>query len=587
MSAPQEGRAKAARWLPLLGALRSYRRDDLPHDVTAGLVLGVVTVPQAVAYAYLAGLPPEAGLYASLVPMVVYAVFGSSRQLVVGPVAIAALMVAATLGEHATAHSAGHIDVAAMLALQVGAFLWLLRVARLGAIAGLLSHPVLVGFVNAAAILIVVSQLPSFAGVEAANDAGHGVAWERVVAVVAFLGEVDLASASIGVGSLALLWLVRRYAGSLLPGGRSDHPASRTGPLLAAVAATVAVAAFNLPVATVGQVPAGLPALAIPAFDAALWLDLAPNAALIALVVYVESFAVGKTLAFRQRQRVDADQELLALGAANVGAALSGAYPVAGSFSRSSVNAAAGGRTQVSGLACAATIVVALLWLTPLFAQLPRAALAAIVIASVWGIADFQSLRRHWRFHRPDAVAHVATLAGVLAFGVEAGLLIGVAVSLALFVRRSRDPHIAVLGRLGDTPHFRNVRRYPADVSTVRNVLAVRVDESLYFANAEQVERRLSELASDAALEHVVLVMSAVNFVDASGLEMLQRFAGRLRQRGAALHLCDVKGPLRDQLANAEMAEWLSGRVFRTVDDAVNHLTGAEGAWVWRASPES
>ena len=585
MSAAQGGLAKAARWLPLLGALRSYRRDDLPHDLTAGLVLGVVTVPQAVAYAYLAGLPPEAGLYASLVPMVVYAVFGSSRQLVVGPVAIAALMVAATLGEHATAHSARHVDVAAMLALQVGAFLWVLRVARLGAIAGLLSHPVLVGFVNAAAILIVVSQLPSFAGVEA--DAAHGAAWERVVGLAAFIGGIDLASASIGVGSLALLWLVRRYAGTLLPGGRRDHPASRTGPLLAAVAATCAVAAFDLPVATVGQVPAGLPGFAIPAFDAAPWLDLAPNAALIALVVYVESFAVGKTLAFRQRQRVDADQELLALGAANIGAALSGAYPVAGSFSRSSVNAAAGGRTQVSGLACAATIVVALLWLTPLFAQLPRAALAAIVIASVWGIADFQSLRRHWRFHRPDAVAHVATLAGVLAFGVEAGLLIGVAVSLALFVRRSRDPHIAVLGRLGDTPHFRNVRRYPADVSTVRNVLAVRVDESLYFANAEQVERRLSELADDAALEHVVLVMSAVNFVDASGLEMLQRFAGRLRPRGAALHLCDVKGPLRDQLANAEMAEWLSGRVFRTVDDAVNHLTGAEGAWVWRASPES
>ena len=567
-----------AERVPLVAVLRSYQRADLPHDLTAGLVLGMVTVPQAVAYAFLAGLPAQAGLYASLLPMVVYAVFGSSRQLVVGPVAIAALMVAATIGEHAPAHSASHLDVAVALSLLVGAFLILLRLARMGGIANLLSHPVLAGFVNAAAILIVVSQLPAFAGVDAPE---HGPAGLRLWSFVTSLPTTAIAALTIGLGSLLALWAVRRYAGAFVAGGNRDQPISRCGPLLVAVLATVGVIAFDIEVDTVGAVPAGLPQFALPAFDAALWSDLAPNAALIALVVYVESFAVGKALAAKGHERIDGNRELLALGAANVSAACTGAYPVAGSFSRSSVNQAAGGRTPVSGLVCAVVILVTLLWLTPLFEHLPRAALAAVVMASVWGLADFRSLRQHWRFHREDAVAHMATLVGVLAFGVEAGLLIGVAISLALFLRRSSDPHIAVLGRLRDTPHFRNARRYA--VQTWPHLLVVRVDESLYFGNAEQVETRIEALAGpDGALRHLVLVMSAANFVDASGLEMLRRVSLQLRRREISLHLCEVKGPVRDQLEHADMAAWLSGRVFRTVDEAVNDLNGSEGSWVWR-----
>ena len=571
------------RWMarvPLVAVLCAYRRGDLPHDFTAGLVLGMVTVPQAVAYAFLAGLPAQAGLYASLLPMVVYAVFGSSRQLVVGPVAIAALMVAATIGEHAPAHGARHLDVAIALSLQVGAFLVLLRLARMGGIANLLSHPVLAGFVNAAAILIVVSQLPAFAGVDAPE---HGPAGPRLWALAKTLPAANVAALTIGLGSLAVLWGVRRYA-SAMTGRTRDHPLSRCGPLLVAVLATIGVVALDVDVETVGVVPAGLPQFAFPAFDAALWWDLAPNAALIALVVYVESFAVGKALAAKRHERIDGNQELLALGAANMSAAFTGAYPVAGSFSRSSVNQAAGGRTPVSGLVCALVIVATLLWLTPLFEHLPRAALAAVVIASVWGLADFRSLRQHWRFHRADTVAHVATLGGVLAVGVEAGLLIGVAVSLALFLRRSSDPHIAVLGRLRDTPHFRNVRRYA--VQTWPHLLVVRVDESLYFGNADQVETRIETLArEESALRHLVLAMSAANFVDASGLEMLRRLALHLARSEVALHLCEVKGPVRDQLEHADMAAWLSGRVFRTVDDAVNDLTGEKGSWVWHPAP--
>lgn len=559
--------------LPIVEVARSYRPQDFPHDLVAGLVLGVVTIPQALAYAILAGLPAQAGLYACLAPMMVYAVLGSSRQLVVGPVAIAALMVAATVGEHAAAYSDEYLAIATVLSLQVGLFLWLLRLLRMGGAVSLLSHPVIAGFVNAAAVLIVLSQLGPCAGIPSSRD---GSPLSRAVALANSLDQVQLAALVISVASLSVLWLARRTGPALIRGAPAHHPIGRAGPVLVAVAATAAVAALELDVETVGFVPAGLPALTVPIFNAALWWDLAPNAALIGLVAYVESYSVGKTLATLTRRRIDSHQELVALGTANVAAAFSGAYPVAGSFSRSGINHAAGGRTPVSVLICAGAIVIMLLWLTPLFENLPHAALAAIVIVSVSGLMDFRAIRRQWHFHRPDAIAHVATFVGVLAVGVEAGLLLGVLVSIALFLRGSSRPHIAVLGRLGDTPHFRNVERYA--VHTWPHILAVRVDESLYFANAGQIESRLSALAARSEdVRHLVLVMSAVNFIDASGLEMLQRLTFHLGDGGVALHLCEAKGPVRDQLDHVDVAAWLSGQVFRTTDDAFNALTTAGG----------
>ena len=376
---------------------------------------------------------------------------------------------------------------------------------------------------------------------------------------------------------------------------RGEHPLTRTGPLLVAIVATVAVSVFDLDIGAVGSVPTGLPGLTVPVFDAALWLDLAPNAALIALVAYVESYSVGKTLASRQRQRIDGKQELIALGAANISAAFCGAYPVAGSFSRSSVNHAAGARTPISILVCAVIIVVTLLWLTPLFANLPKAALAAIVIASVAGLIDFRTVSNHWRFYHPDLLTHFATFGGVLFGGVEVGLVVGIGVAIVLFMRGSARPHIAVVGRLGDTPHFRNVERY--EVRTWGHLVAARVDESFYFANADMIESRLAEVVERAEVpddgdhaprvEHLLIVMSAVNFIDTTGLEMLQRLTFRLARRGVMMHLCEVKGPVRDQLEHAAVNEWLSGQVFQTTDDAFNALTEAAGQWVWRNVPES
>lgn len=558
---------RLATYLPLLAMLRGYRREDLGHDVTAGVVVAVIAVPQGLAYAYLAGLPPEAGLYASLVPLVVYAVLGSSRQMMVGPVAIAALMVAATVSEHAPAYSERYAAIATVLSAQVGVLLLVLRLARMGGLARLLSHPVIGGFVNAAAILILLSQLGAVIGVNAGQGANLGA---QTMALVQGLPSLNPVALLIGVASVGVLWVVRRHTGTLLPKLGANHALSRAGPMVVAVGATAATWAFGLNVDTVGVVPSGLPALGAPLFDWALWRDLAPNAALIALVVFVESYSVGKTLATRQLRRIDSNQELIALGAANVASAFSGAYPVAGSFGRSSVNLAAGARTQVSGLVCAAAVAATLLWLTPFFLHLPRAALAAVVIVAVWELLDFRSLREQWRFHRADAATHLATFAGVLALGVEVGLLVGMAVSLALLLRTSSDPHTAVLGKLGDTPHFRNVERF--ETRTWPHIVAARVDASMHFANAEQIETRLLALSQAPSVRHLLLVMSAVNFVDATGLEMLRRLGAQLRNADVSLHLCEVKGPLRDQLEHANLADWLSGQVFATTDDAFKAL---------------
>jgi sulfate permease, SulP family len=564
------------RYVPLVDILVNYRRRDLGSDIVAGLVVGVVTIPQAVAYAFLAGLPAEAGLYACLVPMALYAVFGSSRDLVVGPVAIAALMVVAAASRHAEPFSHAYAQITTVLCLQAGLFLWLLRAWQMGGVVNLLSQPVIAGFVNAAALLIIFSQLPAFTGIPAALTENAFV----LLRDLAFrFAELNPATTAIGICSFAVLWLVRRYAFyAVLPIARRvsrRHPITNAGPVIVAAIAIVIVALLDMDqqfgVATVGYVPPGLPSLVVPPLQLQLWIDLAPASAMIALVVFVESYSIGTTLATRRHRRLISNQELIALGAANVGAAFTGAYPVAGSFSRSSVNFDAGARTQLSTLVCAVVIVITLLWLTPLFQHLPHAALAAIIIVSVIGLFDLTPIKEAWSFYRHDAITHVVTLTAVLLFGVESGLLLGLLVSIALFVRRSSRPHIAVVGRLGSTPHFRNVERY--DTETFKHVIAVRVDESLYFANANQVETRLLAIvARQPQARHLLIICSAINFVDTSGLDMLERLNRQLERDGIRLHLAEVKGPVMDQLKQTEFTADLSGSVFFTADQAMREL---------------
>ncbi|MCB1683212.1 MAG: SulP family inorganic anion transporter, partial [Pseudomonadales bacterium] len=371
-------------YLPILDVVRDYRKSDFPHDLIAGVIVGMITVPQAIAYAFLAGLPPQAGLYACLAPMLIYAMLGSSKKLVVGPVAVAALMVAAAVGEHAPAYSDAYLGITTILCLQCGIILWLLRVSNMGGVVNLLSHPVIIGFVNAAALLIIISQLGPLTGIASEADQNP---LQRLIQLAENIDQINPASLVIGLFSAGLMWLVtRRLAGFLGLLGiqiAADHPLTRLGPLAVAVAAALAVSLGNIhevwDVAVIGTIPGGLPAFTLPPFDLDLWTDLLPTSTMIALVSYVESFSIGTTLATRERTRINSNQELIALGAANISAAFTGAYPVAGSFTRSSVNYQSGARTQISSVVCMGVIVLTLLLFMPAFTLLPHAALAAIV----------------------------------------------------------------------------------------------------------------------------------------------------------------------------------------------------------------
>ncbi len=563
-------------FIPIIDVIRDYERADFHHDLVAGLVVGMITVPQAIAYAFLAGLPPEAGLYACLAPMVIYAMLGSSRQMVVGPVAVAALMVAAAVGEYAPAYSDAYLGITTILCLQSGVVLWLLRLSNMGGVVNLLSHPVIVGFVNAAALLIIISQLGPLVGIS--TDATLNPL-DRLLALTDQADAFNHVALGIGLACAVGMWLISRYltiplrwVGLDLP---RDHSVTRLGPLIVVIVAVFAVWVGNLHetqgVAVIGEVPGGLPALTLPPFDWDLWVALLPTSTMIALVAYVESYSIGTTLATRERTRVNSHQELIALGAANVGAAFTGAYPVAGSFTRSSVNYQTGARTQLSSLVCMVVILLTLLFFTPAFTLLPHAALAAIVIVSVFGLMDFASARAHWKVHRDDSITQVVTLVTVLVFGVEAGLITGVALSIAFFVRRVSRPHIAIVGRIGETEAFRAARRY--DVETFAHVAAIRVDESLFFANANQVESKLLKIIQRRpGTRHVLLVCNAVNMVDISGLEMLERINANLQAMGITLHFSEVKAPVMEQLEATDFLESLRGDIYFTTDQAMRDL---------------
>ncbi len=561
-------------YVPLAPILRDYQKEDFSHDLVAGLVVGMVTIPQAVAYAFLAGVPPEAGLYACLLPMVLYAIFGSSRQLVVGPVAVAALMVAGTVSEYAPKYTTEYLQITTIICLQTGLFLWILRLSRMGGLVNLLSHPVITGFVNAAAILIIISQLPAFTGVDV--DSG-GAPWLVLGGLLEQISTIDWLVAAYGAGALVLLLVIPRIA---RPVARlfgfsisANHALTRIGPMIVAVAAvalvTLSGAAGNI--ATVGDVPSGLPPIKPPPFELQLWLDLLPSSAIIGLVAYIESYSIGTTLAARKQTRVNSHQELIAIGAANIGAAFSSAYPVAGSFSRSSVNYFSGARTPVSSLVCAVVIVLVLLFFTALFANLPHAVLAAIVMVSVVGLMDLKSSREHWSIHRHDTITEYATLILVLFMGVEIGLIAGVLISIAFFVRTSSRPNITQVGRLGATEHFRSIKRY--NVETLPHVLALRVDENIYFANAVQIEDKFLKRAQRRrGTRHLLVVCSSVNMIDATGVQMLRRLNTNLARAGITLNLSDVKGTLMPLLEAVHLREALSGDIYFTADRAMKHF---------------
>jgi SulP family sulfate permease len=559
-----------ARYLPIAGWLPAYRRGDLPGDVMAGIIVAIVLVPQGMAYAMLANLPPEIGLYASLVPPILYGFFGTSRAQAVGPLASATA---------AYAGPAGRLEVALVLALISGLLLLAMGLLRLGLLVNFLSHPVILGFTSAAALVIAFSQLRHLLGLDMPGGLPFvDTVWQSITSLV----TANPATAVMGVGSVALLLAWRGPVARLLrrlgvPAGIAGSLA-KGGPLVVVAGGTLATGLLHLDadaaVATVGVIPEGLPGVSLPSFDMALWSELAPAAALIAIVGFLESVSVARALASKRRQKIDANQELVALGSVNIGAAFTGAYPVAGGFGRSVVNFSSGAATPLASIITALLIGVTLLVLTPLFHDLPRAVLAAIIVVAVAALIDIESFRRAWRYDKADAAAQAVTFGAVLAVGVELGIVAGIALSLVLHLWRTSRPHIAVVGRVGNTEHFRNVRRHA--VTTLPHVLAVRVDESLYFANASYLESfLLAAVADDRRVRHVVLICSAVNVIDASALETLETLAGELRDAGVTLHLAEVKGPVTDRLARTGFLEHLApGRIHLSTHDAMVALSG-------------
>ncbi|GAP63876.1 sulfate permease, SulP family [Ardenticatena maritima] len=540
------------RWLPITQWIRTYTRDDFVNDLIAGVIVAIMLVPQSMAYAMLAGLPPEVGLYASIAPLVVYGLLGTSRALAVGPVAIMSLLVASGLTPLAEPGSPEYVQLALVLALLAGLLQIVMGLARLGFLVNFLSHPVLSGFTSAAAIVIGFSQVKHLLGVSVPRLPHF---YEQVAATLRTLPETNPTTLAIGLASIAILFTFKTWGATFFRRlGFSEQVAlmlSKTGPLVVVALSTLLVWGLRLHeragVAIVGTIPQGLPPFGLPPLDLTLWQTLLPTALTLVFVGYMESISVAKALASKRREKVDANQELLALGAADIAAALTGAYPVAGGFGRSVVNFMAGARSGIASIITAALILLTVLALTPLFYFLPRAVLAAIVIVAVSTLFDVHTLKHTWAYNKADAVALIATFLAVLIVGVETGILVGVAVTIALYLWRTSRPHVAIVGRLPGTQIYRNIARHK--VETCPHVLAVRVDESLYFANTQFLEDLvLSLVADNPDIRAFVLIGTAINFIDASALETLEDLAHRLRDAGVEMHFAAIKGPVMDRL---------------------------------------
>lgn len=562
------------RYFPILDWGRTYDRAAATNDLIAAVIVTIMLIPQSLAYALLAGLPAEVGLYASILPLVAYAIFGTSRALAVGPVAVVSLMTASAVGELTAQGTAEYLGAAIAFAFLSGLILIAMGLFRLGFLANLLSHPVISGFITASGLLIAASQLKHILGV----PGGGTTLVEIGSSLAANLGQINPITLSIGLPAIGFLFWVRKGLKPLLIRAglkpRLADSIAKAGPVAAVAVTTALAATLDLGkegVKLVGHIPGGLPTPVLPPFDAKLWLDLLVPALLISVIGFVESVSVAQTLAAKKRQRIMPDQELIGLGASNVASAISGGYPVTGGFARSVVNFDAGAETPAAGAYTAVGIALATLFLTPLLASLPQATLAATIIVAVLSLVDFPALRRTFIYSRSDFAAMAATILVTLLVGVETGVTTGVVLSVLLYLFRTSRPHMAVVGIVPGTEHFRNVQRHK--VVTGSTVLTVRVDESLYFANSRYLEDRILELVAERPqIRHVVLMCTAVNVIDASAFESLEELNRRLKDSGVTFHLSEVKGPVMDRLNRTDFTQHLTGQVFLTQYDALCSL---------------
>jgi len=567
---------KISQYFPILQWGRTYKSETFVNDAIAAIIVTIMLIPQSLAYALLAGLPPQIGLYASILPLIIYAIFGTSRSLAVGPVAIISLMTAAAAGKFAAQGSAEYLTIAILLALLSGLMLCLMGILKFGFIANFLSHPVISGFITASGILIAVSQIKHIIGVDISGQTLPDIGQALIIA----LPQTHRPTLMIGVFSILFLFLIRRYFSRFLTTiGVSQARAavlSRLGPILIVILSIFVTIALKLPekgVNIIGSIPAGIPPLTLPTFDIALWFTLLGSSFMIALIGFVESVSVAQTLAARQQQSIDPNQELIGLGASNIAAAFSGGYPVTGGFARSAVNFDAGAQTPAAGALTALGIAITTLFFTPLLYALPIATLAATIIIAVLSLINLSHIKHAWVYSKSDFIAMITTILLTLCIGIEIGVMSGVILSVGLFLLRSSRPHFAEVGRVRDTEHFRNIDRH--DVITNPQLVTLRIDESLYFANTRYLEDIIyKRVMQDNAVKHLILMCPAVNDIDLSALESLEAINDRLQLAGITFHLSEVKGPVMDKLKRSNFLHTLSGTVFLTQYKAVETLFG-------------
>lgn len=559
--------------MPILSWGKTYRLPHFYQDASAAIIVTIMLIPQSLAYALLAGLPPEIGLYASIMPLVAYMIFGTSNALAVGPVAVISLMTAAAIGKLTQSGQVDYISAAVMLALLSGVMLLLLGIFRLGFLANFLSHPVISGFIIAAGLLIATSQLGHIFGISASGQT------LPALLVSLFDGRDDVNSTAFMIGCVALIFLIWVRIGMkplLQACGLSSSLAgniSRAGPLLAVFVCIMVVQYFALgdSVAIVGTIPQGLPSFTWPDLSLdmieVLWLP----ALFISIIGFVESVSVGQTLAARKNERIDSNQELIGLGAANIAASFSGGYPVTGGFARSVVNYDAGAATPAAGGFTAIGIGVATLIFTPYLYFLPKAVLAATIIIAVLSLIDVSVLKNSWRYSKSDFFAIFGTIIVTLFMGVELGVSFGVSASIALYLYQTSQPHIAEIGLVPETQHFRNILRHNVITSPI--ILSLRIDENIYFANAEFIEKLIQDrLEKSPNIRHVVLNCTSISLIDASALEVLESLNSFLKARSIGLHFSELKGPVEDRLLKAKFLEHLNGQVFLHHFEAVSEL---------------
>jgi len=565
---------------PLAARFSGYGQEQLVGDLIAGLVVAIMLVPQAMAYAMLAGLPAQTGLYASIVPLVLYSLFGTSNSLSVGPVAMISILVFSGVGGLAEPGSPAFIKLCLTLALMVGVLQIGMAAFRLGFLVNFISHPVLVGFTSAAAIVIGFSQVKHLAGMPVSNSE---YPIQLIANTIGGIGSSNLTTLVIGLSSCVMLVFfgfglvpllkkigVNKKAGSII---------AKFGPLAVVLLAATSVFAGHLDqsssVSVVGTIPEGFPGLAFPDLNLLTIRSLLPLALTITIVGYLESISVAKTLASRKREKVNANRELFALGMADIGAAFSGGFPVTGGLSRSMVNFQSGVCTPLGSVFTAVLVLISVLFLTPLFFYIPNTVLASIVIVAVAPLVDFRTPLKLWHYSRADAIALFVTFLAVLAMGIETGILTGIIATIVMLMWKMSRPHVAEVGRLGESEHFRNINRY--DVRLVRGLLAFRVDESLNFANAPFLHFWLLDRISERPeIKSVLLISSGINDIDATGLEVLDTLHQELKELGIGFYMSDVKGPVMDRLQLAACySHFPADHIYLSADEAVRELTPA------------